>query len=331
LTCAICGGSAGETWLEGIPDHEYALPFVTTLVRCAACNVVQQHPLPAPEDLSAFYPSDYHAYQYHDSPVADRLKTRYSQRVGRRIRALIPADGAILDLGCADGSFLAALEPLGDWELHGLDINPEIIRRPRSPRLELRAGQLGPDTYPRERFDAIVASHLVEHVCDPVELMRVCERILRPGGILIGELPNLASWDARLFGRYWGGLHQPRHLFFWDRASFLDLGRRGGFAAVRTFPLLQPAHWAISVQNLLLARFPRLRRFARRGRLPLYTAAVLAATPLCMLQNLAGAPSIMGFLFQKPPIQRALPRDPRPGRDRERPDPAGDREVNETS
>lgn len=194
---------------------------------------------------------------------------------------------------------------MGAWELHGIDINPEVVRRARSPRLVLRAGQLGPDTYPAGRFDAIVASHLVEHVCDPVELVRVCERLLRPGGILIGELPNVDSWDARVFGRYWGGLHQPRHLFFWDRRSFVELGRRGGFASYETFPLLQPAHWAISLQNLLLSRAPGLRRLVRGGRLPLYTAAVVAATPLCALQNRAGKPSIMGFLFQKSGPRRA--------------------------
>lgn len=299
--CGICGSTSGAVVFAAVPDYEYGIPSETTLVRCAACRVVQQDPLPGRDELAAFYPADYHAYHYESSRLGDWLKTRYSRRIGRRIRDRIGPRGAVLDLGCADGSFLAALEPLGDWELHGLDINPQVIRSPRSSRLRLRAGQLDADTYPPERFDAIVAVHLVEHVADPVELVAVCAKILRPGGILIGELPNFDAWDRRLFGRYWGGLHLPRHLFFWDPDSFAALGRQAGFARVEIHPMLQPAHWAISLQNRLVSRWPRLRRLLRRGRLPLYTPAVLAALPLNWLQNRAGHPSIMGFLFQKAP------------------------------
>lgn len=261
--------------------------------------MVQQDPLPGPDDLSRFYPDDYHAYHYADSPVSNFLKKRYSEGVGKQIRDAIGTEGAVLDVGCADGSFLAALESLGSWELHGIDLNSDVIREPRSPRLELRVGQLERGTYPPESFDAIVATHLVEHVCDPLEFVRTCARILRPGGILIGELPCLDAWDARLFGRYWGGLHLPRHLFFWRQASFADLGRRGGFAEVEVTPLFQPAHWAISLQNWLVDRYPSLRGRLRNGRLPFYVPLVLAATPVCWLQNAAGKPSIMGFLFRK--------------------------------
>lgn len=119
------------------------------------------------------------------------------------------------------------------------------------------------------------------------------------GGILIGELPCLDAWDARLFGRHWGGLHLPRHLFFWTQEGFAELGRRGGFAEVEVSPLFQPAHWAISVQNALVDRFPALKQRLRNGRLPFYVPLVLAASPLCWLQNAARKPSIMGFQFRK--------------------------------
>ncbi|MCG8590149.1 MAG: class I SAM-dependent methyltransferase [Proteobacteria bacterium] len=258
---------------------------------------MQQDPLPKAEALPDFYPTHYHAYHYKSSRIGDALKRRYSRRVGRDIRARIGREGRILDLGCADGSFLAALEDLGSWELHGIDLNPEVVRRPRSPRLRLRVGQLGPDTYPAQYFDAIVATHLVEHVVDPLELLRVCARSLRPGGVLVGELPNWECWDRWLFGRHWGGLHLPRHLFFWDPEAFARLGRRAGFAEVEVHPMLQPAHWAISLQNWLVAHLG-LERWLRHGRLPLYTPLVLAALPINVLQNALGSPSIMGFCFR---------------------------------
>ncbi len=295
FVCALCQGCGCSVWHEDLPDYEYPLPQHTTLVRCLSCDVVQQSPLPRADELAAFYPRDYHAYHYHGSWLADALKRRYSRGLGREIRDCIGSRGAILDIGCADGSFLAALESMGDWELDGIDINPEVLSKPRSSRLRLRAGQLESGTYLRQSFDAIVATHLIEHVCDPLDFLRICAGLLRPGGVMIGELPNLDSWDAKLFGRHWGGLHQPRHLFFWDPRSFEAFVRRAGFAEVSITPVLQPAHWAISLQNIAIDKIPRLRRWLRNGRLPLYTLAVLAATPLSLLQNLAQKPSIMAF------------------------------------
>ena len=299
FVCKICAGVVAEPWLDAVPDYEYGLPYETTLVNCPGCGTVQQNPLPGADELARYYPRDYHAYHYKDSRVADWLKMRYSRGVGRAIRDIAGPTGRILDVGCGDGSFLVALEVVGDWELHGIDINPEVVREPLSQRLHLRAGQIERGLYPAGFFDAVVATHLVEHVHDPLDFMRTCFDMLRPGGVLIGELPNLDCWDRAVFGRYWGGLHLPRHLFFWDPKSFAALGRSGGFADARTYPVLQPAHWAISLQNWLVHHFPRLRALLRHGRLPGYVPAVIASTPLCWLQNRFGRPSIMGFSFRK--------------------------------
>lgn len=296
--CVICHADKGEIWLRDVRDFEHNIPFESELWKCQSCSTVQQHPFPEPKDLLRFYPPDYHAYHYGKSPLGVWLKVRYCNKVGRRIRKLVGPEGKILDVGCADGLFLSALEPMASWELCGIDLNPEVIQKPKSKNLHLRAGQLEKDTYDEQTFDAIVMIHVIEHVTDPLETLRTCFRILRPGGIVIGELPNIDCWDFKLFRRYWGGLHLPRHLSFWNPKTFRNLALVAGFSDAQVYPVMQPAHWAISIQNLIV-NTGLFQRWLRYGRLPCYSLAVLLSAPLSMLQNLSGKPSIIGFLLRK--------------------------------
>jgi ubiquinone/menaquinone biosynthesis C-methylase UbiE len=296
--CRICNSTEETSWLENIPDYEYNLPFRTTLLRCGNCQTIQQQPMPTAQDLLQFYPSDYHAYSYSNSMISNWLKAGYSRKVGRELFKLIPADGRVLDVGCANGSFLTALESIANWELHGIDINPKVIEDCRNTKLHLKAGQLEQGVYPDEFFDAIIMTHLIEHVVDPLETLRICLAILKPGGVVVGELPNVDSWDFKLFHRYWGGLHLPRHLFFWSTNTFKDLGKRAGFASVQVFPMIQPAHWAISLQNWLTEHgLPRT--WIQHGRMPMYPWIVMFFSAINLAQNMGGKPSIMGFVFRK--------------------------------
>lgn len=79
-------------------------------------------------------------YHYKASRVGDWLKARYSRRVGRRIRDEVSDRGRILDVGCADRSFLAALEALGSWELFGIENEGKPRFRSRACRARIGAG-----------------------------------------------------------------------------------------------------------------------------------------------------------------------------------------------
>jgi SAM-dependent methyltransferase len=59
------------------------------------------------------------------------------------------------------------------------------------------------------RYDIVSMNHVLEHVIDPGLVLERALRLLRPGGWLVGQLPARTSWEARLFGRYWGGYHFP--------------------------------------------------------------------------------------------------------------------------
>ncbi|MCK5664178.1 MAG: methyltransferase domain-containing protein, partial [Thiotrichaceae bacterium] len=54
-----------------------------------------------------------------------------------------------------------------------------------------------------EKFDVITLSHVIEHVHQPVEVLKYCYSLLKPDGFLWLETPNIESEGYRLFGANW--------------------------------------------------------------------------------------------------------------------------------
>jgi 2-polyprenyl-3-methyl-5-hydroxy-6-metoxy-1,4-benzoquinol methylase len=67
-------------------------------------------------------------------------------------------------------------------------------------------------------FDVITSFDLLEHVYSPREFLTKVFEWLKPGGIYYAMMPNIASWEARLFRTYWRA-ELPRHLFHFSPDS----------------------------------------------------------------------------------------------------------------
>ena len=139
--------------------------------------------------------------------------------------------GRVLDVGCGSGEILSNLKSLG-WQVEGVDFDPAAVAAARTRGVPVHLGDLFDQKFPAESFDAVVMSHVIEHVPDPLGLIQECERILKPGGRLVMVTPNPRSLSHRLFGRAWRGLEPPRHLYIQTRESFADLTVRAGFEQV---------------------------------------------------------------------------------------------------
>jgi 2-polyprenyl-3-methyl-5-hydroxy-6-metoxy-1,4-benzoquinol methylase len=83
-------------------------------------------------------------------------------------------------------------------------------------------------------FDAVIMNHVVEHVHDPVRLLKECNRLLRPGGTFVAVTPNAESYGHKAFGSEWRGLEPPRHLFLFSRRTLREVANRAGFKWVDT-------------------------------------------------------------------------------------------------
>jgi len=140
-----------------------------------------------------------------------------------------PAPGTrLLDVGCGDGTALLRLRQLGWTGLKGIDPDPLAVTRARAQGLDVERGTLTTHPFPDASFDVIAMSHVIEHVPDPVALLRECRRILKPGGRLVVYTPNIQSWGHRRFQEHWFALEPPRHLYLFRPDNLRQVLERSG-------------------------------------------------------------------------------------------------------
>lgn len=140
--------------------------------------------------------------------------------------------GRLLEVGFGNPSTLMTMRELG-WDVVGVETDPVSVANARALGLDARQGALEAHAFPDASFDVVYASHVLEHVHDPLDLLRECYRVLKPGGAVVMTTPNLASWGHRRFGADWVLLDAPRHLMLFSPRNARALLHKAGFRAGR--------------------------------------------------------------------------------------------------
>ena len=148
----------------------------------------------------------------------------------RHLHRLPNGGGTLLDVGCGDGSFLTLARTCG-WDVVGLDPDPKAVANAETKGLTVHRGGIEYFDGKAELFDVITMNHVIEHVYEPVKVLEACHALLKPGGQLWLETPNLDSFGHARFQRNWRGLETPRHLVLFNRQSLSQALARAGFSA----------------------------------------------------------------------------------------------------
>jgi SAM-dependent methyltransferase len=293
--CRLCGDTNSQVVIPQGEDYEYGVTDTFDLVRCRRCGLLFLRPEPTLEQLLTYYPPDYHSYGgAPSSPISNFLIQFASKAKAGEITRLIGPAGRILDVGCAEGREFDHLRRFGDWNFCGVEFNPDIAARGRAKGYDIRPTTLEHADFPPESFDLILMFHLLEHVTDPLTTLNAAWRLLKPGGYLLGEVPNPDSLDARWSGRYWGGWHFPRHLFQYNPAVLHRTLAQGGFRDIHLAAKLHTGHWALSIQNFLQSR-PSWRSRLSHGRTFYYPLLLLFFIPFNLVQALFLKTGVIGF------------------------------------
>ena len=121
----------------------------------------------------------------------------------------------------------------GNWKLYGIEMNGAIAEKARLfSGAEVFAGDVMDAPFQPNSFDVVTCFDVLEHVYQPRQFLKRVLHWLRPGGIFFAKLPNIDSWEARLFGTYWYGLELPRHLYHFSPRSLSPVFTELGFPDV---------------------------------------------------------------------------------------------------
>jgi SAM-dependent methyltransferase len=175
-------------------------------------------------------------------------------------RAGLQPGERVLDIGAGPGRLVAALNDAG---MRAAGIEP-------SRRSAALARQSGLPVERRDLFehadsnlDAAVIWHVLEHLDDPPAALVTVRGWLRPGGLLLVGVPNLASVQAEVAGEGWLHLDAPRHRVHFTADGLRRLLVRSGFEIVRT-------HHLVLEQNVHGMWFALLTRLGMRPGFPFH-------------------------------------------------------------
>ena len=138
----------------------------------------------------------------------------------------------LLDIGCGDGAFLTVASEIG-WDAVGLDNDHKAVKNAISKGVRAICGNVLDLNSPPSFFDALTLSHVIEHVSDPRDFLRECTDLLKPGGFLWLETPNINSLGRNFFGRDWRGLEPPRHLVIFNHQVIKNILLELGYVNIK--------------------------------------------------------------------------------------------------
>lgn len=158
--------------------------------------------------------------------------------------------GRLLEIGCGAGENLAHLKELG-WQVMGIEPDPTAAAVARSRGLIVTEVNLHDSLFVAESFDAIIMSHVIEHLDNPLEVTKICHTLLRPGGLLAMLTPNTDALGHRWYREHWLHLDPPRHLNLFNAAAMYRVAIGAGFADHQIFTVLRDANWTLAGSRAL--------------------------------------------------------------------------------
>lgn len=210
--CPLCGQMDTSFWLAA-PDRFHGRKGLYHLQRCNFCSLVWTKCPPVPDEMGRHYGADY------DRAIVSGGEDLSHWRDRRNTLLQYKSGGALLDLGCSSGGFLAAMRGPG-WSLSGIEMSGAVAKVAQSRcNAQVFEGDILEAPYLPCSFDAITCFHLFEHVYAPKMVLQKVWEWLKPGGVFYAMMPNIDSAGARIFRSHWYALELPRHLYHFSPTS----------------------------------------------------------------------------------------------------------------
>ncbi len=267
VPCFLCGADDYDVVYEARYDREKDVDLVQKfrasgdellidqLVKCRRCGFQYVNPRLRGELIFSGY------IEGEDPTYVSQLQARERTFAGSldEIERAAGGTGKLLDIGTAAGAFVAAARARG-WAAEGCEPNRWLAEwGTRHYGITIRQGSVFDQDYEDGSFDVVTLWDVIEHTLNPHEMLDRCRRLLKPGGVLVVNYPDIGSWIARALGRRWLFLTSV-HLYYFDRDTIRRMLESSGFRVEAIRP-----HWQRLELDYILFRGSVLSHAMSKG------------------------------------------------------------------
>ncbi len=244
LVCPTCGHKDYVTHLV-LKDY-FLSNEEFSIIKCTQCGLLSTFPQPLPSEIGKYYKSSHyisHATENKglESTIYNFIRKKTLASKTKLIRKY-SAGNRLLDIGCATGVFLDYCYRHG-FTVEGIEPD-EKSRNYARKQFNLKVNDVEYlSRLPERSFDVITMWHVLEHVNDIQERMRLVSRLLTDDGIAFIALPNPLSYDAQFYKEYWAAYDVPRHLYHFTRASFTAFINEQQMKIIKIVPMVFDAYY----------------------------------------------------------------------------------------
>jgi 2-polyprenyl-3-methyl-5-hydroxy-6-metoxy-1,4-benzoquinol methylase len=198
LSCNFCGGSDfTNKGRNGTGDT-----FHKQVVQCDNCGLLFVNPIADEQSMRLYYAS------YGDEyPQPLEIPAKFYAEAEHAINQFPNTIGPLrfLDVGANTGMLVQAFQERG-WEAHGIELSSSSVRFAREKRglTTMKEGEIIDVDYPEGYFDYILFWHVIEHLRNPVDVLRKIHYWLKPGGVLRLGMPNPSPLLSVMLSKYHG-------------------------------------------------------------------------------------------------------------------------------
>jgi len=191
------------------------------IYRCAACHFRQATDIP---DVLRFY-------ELLEDPEYERTRGARALQARKLLGRLrhYGGGGSLLDVGAGSGILVEEALLLG-FAAEGVEPSSWLCAQSTARRLPIHHGAF-PHSEVRGPYDVVTIIDVIEHVSDPIGLLKAAKLIMRPGAVGLVVTPDVGSLMARLMGHRWWH-YRVAHIGYFDRHSLGEALKRSGLEPI---------------------------------------------------------------------------------------------------
>ena len=245
-TCPCCGGNNFQLYL--VAKDSYSSESFN-LVKCTSCGFVFTNPRPDNQEIGHYYDSpDYISHNSYSKGLVQTIYRFARKYMMRKKLSLIQnitgrqENFSLLDFGCGTGDFLGfvkhhhiiaeGVEP----DQHAREI-AKSVNHVETYSIEASAN------IESEKFDVITLWHVLEHVHELHTQLEYFNKWLKKDGMILIAVPNIESYDAKKYGKYWDAIDVPRHIYHFSPKNIKQIATQHNFIFQSQYPLFLDAFY----------------------------------------------------------------------------------------